>query len=116
MKLLTASRFALEVERRASEFLVALFPVVLGAVGLSFNTADRADRSCLDLIHRSLGLGVGNSRRDTSSNTTGSSNTATDGTKSNIKGNSDQDSRAALDRGSNGDGAEESLERNHIED
>lgn len=99
---------------------MALFPVVLGAVGLSFNTADRADRAgraCLDLIHRSLGLlGVGNSSRDTSSNTTGGSNTATNGTKSNVKGDGDQDSRTALDRGSKGDGAEDILERDHIGD
>lgn len=39
----------------------------------------------------------------------------TDGSKSNVKGDCDQDSRATLDGGSNGNSTEETLERNHIE-
>lgn len=109
-RLLTARCLAVEVNGRGSELLVALLPVVLGAVRLSLNTADRC---CLHLVH--LSLGVGNSSRDTSGDTTGGANNTADGSKSNVKGDCDQDSRAALDGGSNGDSAEESLERNHIE-
>jgi len=113
-RLLTARCLALEVERRTSEFVVTLLPVVLGAVRLPFDTADRlCTRPFFDLIHRSLG--VGDSTGDTSSNTTSGANTTTDSPKSNVKRNFDQDSRATLDRGSNGDSAEERLERDHIE-
>lgn len=109
-RLLTARCLAIEVDGRGSELLVALLPVVLGAVRLSLNTADRC---CLDLIH--ISLRVGDSSGDTSGDTTGGANDTADGSKGNVEGNRDQDSGAALDRGSNGDSAEESLERNHIE-
>lgn len=109
-RILTARRLTVEVDGRGSELLVALLPVILGAVRLSLNTADRC---CLDLGH--LSLGVRNSSRDTTRDTTSGANNTADGSKSNVKGDCDQDSRATLDGGSNGDSTEDSLERNHIE-
>lgn len=88
---------------------MTLLPVILGAIRLSLNTADRC---CLDLGH--LSLGVSDSSRDTSGDTTSGANNTADGSKSSIKGDCEQDSRATLDGGSNGDSTEESLERNHI--
>ena len=109
--LLTARSLAFEVNCGASELVVTLVPVVLGAVSLSLYTADG---TFLDLIHRSLG--VGDCSSDTSSDTTRCANNTTDSPKNSVKRNSEQDSRAGLDEGSNGDSAEESLSEDHNED
>lgn len=113
MKPLTARALALEVDVRARELMVALLPIVLGTVRLPFNTADRSNLDLISLID--LTFGIGDSSRDTSSNTTCGANASTNGSKSNVKRNCDQDSRAGLHRGSKGDGAEERLERNHFD-